>query len=170
MAANGWMQIESEKHGILSAGAGSKESIRKGYVEGMEDYNMVWAWDHSIILPTDLATGQATGKRQHGQIMVTKQFDKSSPLLYQSLCSSDRLTRVEFLFQRVQGSDPVPFFKITLTEALITQIRSWVPNFQDPTQAHLEQMEDVYFAYRKIEWDSMELGTTAEDDWEKVRA
>lgn len=167
MSSNGWMKIQSKTKGLLSAGAGSKESIRKGTVAGREDWILVWAWDHTIVLPTDVATGQATGKRQHGQIMITKQFDKSSPLLYQALCTSDELEEVEFLFQRIQGSDPEPFFAVKLTQANITQIHSWVPNFQDRTQAHLEQMEDVYFSYRKIEWDSMELGTTAEDDWEQ---
>ncbi len=170
MAANGWMQIKSAEDGLLSTGAGSKESIRKGFIPGREDWILVWAWDHTIELPTDVATGQATGKRQHGQIMITKQFDKSSPLLYKALCKSDTLENVVFEFQRVEGSDPVPFFKITLTEANITKIHSWVPNFQDKTQAHLEQMEDVYFSYRKIEWDSMKLATTAEDDWELVSA
>ncbi|MBL7976348.1 MAG: type VI secretion system tube protein Hcp [Candidatus Kapabacteria bacterium] len=34
-----------------------------------------------IVSPRDPASGQATGKRQHSPIVLTKELDKSSPLL-----------------------------------------------------------------------------------------
>ena len=38
--------------------------------------------------PRDMATGQATGKRMHKPMTVTKEYDKSSPMLAKSVSSS----------------------------------------------------------------------------------
>jgi hypothetical protein len=36
-----------------------------------------------IVSPRDSASGLPTGKRQHKPIVITKELDKSSPLLFQ---------------------------------------------------------------------------------------
>lgn len=42
--------------------------------------------------PRDVATGQSTGKRLHGEVVVTKEYDKSSPMLAKKVSSSDEIT------------------------------------------------------------------------------
>jgi len=36
---------------------------------------------HPLVSPRDEATGQATGKRRHAPIAITKDIDRSSPVL-----------------------------------------------------------------------------------------
>jgi type VI secretion system secreted protein Hcp len=65
----------------------------------------------------------------------------------------------------VEGATEKKYFKIVLEDAIVTQIKAWMPNFQDTSQAHLQQMEDVSFRYTKIIWENLATSTSAEDDW-----
>ena len=165
MPVAAWMSIKGEKQGNITDGAGDAKSIGTLTKKGHEKEILVWAWDHAVTQPTDVASGGASGTRVHSPVVVTKQFDKSSPLLYQALCMGETLTSVETRFYRIEGSQEVEYFKITLEDAKITEVKSWMPNFQDKSLAHLQQMEDVAFRYTKIIWENIATSTTAEDDW-----
>jgi type VI protein secretion system component Hcp len=46
----------------------------------------------SSVAPRDAASGLPTGKRQHKPISITKELDKSTPLLMQALCTNENVT------------------------------------------------------------------------------
>jgi len=50
-------------------------------LEVTEDHAEDVKGGHEIVSPRDAASGQATGKRSHSPITITKEIDKSSPLL-----------------------------------------------------------------------------------------
>jgi type VI secretion system secreted protein Hcp len=54
-------------------------------MEGREATILVYAFDHDVHIPRDPQSGLPSGKRIHGPISVTKEFDKASPKLYQAL-------------------------------------------------------------------------------------
>ena len=59
---------------------------------------------------------------------------------------------------------------ITLEDAIITDITTYMPNCLDPAQAHFTHMEDVEFTYRKLT-KTHEIASTAEsDDWRKPQS
>ena len=169
MPVAAWMTVEGETQGNISSGAGSGDSIGTLTVKGHEDEILVWAWDHAVTQPTDRASGGSSGTRVHSPVVITKQFDKSSPLLYQALCKGEALPSVVVSFYRIEGSAEVKYFTITLENAKVTEVKSWMPNFQDASQAHLQQMEDVSIRYTKIMWENIKTSTQSEDDWRAER-
>ena len=102
----------------------------------------------------------------HKPMVITKVFDKSSPLLYRALTTGEKLPTVELKWYRTstQGTQE-HYFTTKLEDAIITNIKARMPNCQDPGQAHFTHLEDISFTYRKITWTHEVGGTTGEDDW-----
>ena len=61
---------------------------------------LVQSIDHTIEVPTNPQTGQVAGLRVHRPIILCKEIDKSSPLLYQALWSGESL-KVKLEFYRI---------------------------------------------------------------------
>ncbi|SFP18689.1 type VI secretion system effector, Hcp1 family [Pseudomonas sp. NFPP28] len=97
--------------------------------------------------------------------MISKVFDKSSPLLFSALTSGEEVKcRLEWLRTSSAGTQE-HYFTIELEGATIVDIQSRMPNCQDPDNAHFTHLEDVYFTYRKIVWTHEVSGTSGSDDW-----
>ena len=123
----------------------------------------VIGYSHGIISPRDPATGQATGKRQHEPIVIQKEIDRSSPLLFKALVQNDIIPSLELkLFRPNPTGDGTSqnYFTIVLTNAHVSSI-SKSQNL-DPSRP----VEDVAFVYQRISWKWVDGGVTAEDDWE----
>jgi type VI secretion system secreted protein Hcp len=131
----------------------------------------VEAFEHQIILPRDPQSGQPTGQRVHKPLKITKVMDKASPLLFRALASGERLPKVEMKFYRTSASGTMEhYFTIQLEDAIIVDILAYMPNCQDPGQAHFTHLEDVFMTYRKI-IKTHEIASTSEsDDWRTMSA
>ena len=161
-----WMKIEGRIQGAITEGAGSDDSIGGLGQTQNEDMCLIWSWDHSIVTPTDRASGMATGKREHHPVNVTKLVDKCSPMIYTAICRNEKCD-IEVIFFKMHKSAETHFFTIKLYEAIISQVRTWMPIITDPLQGHLQFMEDLSIRYRKIEWTNVITSTTSEDDWKE---
>jgi type VI secretion system secreted protein Hcp len=105
---------------------------------------------HEIISPRDPASGLPTGKRQHQPITITKQMDKTTPLLLNDLTNNANLTSV--LIGLLKDGKPVA--TIQLTNA---SVQHYVTH----------GMTELWsFTYQKITWTWLDGGITASDDWE----
>ncbi|MEN6309759.1 MAG: type VI secretion system tube protein TssD [Anaerohalosphaeraceae bacterium] len=143
MAVRG--QVQGDIQG--SCTAGPKERTNTSVVVGL---------GHEILVPTDAASGLPTGRRQHKPLIVTKYVDKATPLLYTALVNNENLTRVELRFYRTndKGLDEL-YYMIRLTNARISDNKTAGPN-----------IEQISFAYQRIEWIWINGEITAMDDWE----
>ena len=135
--------------------AGSKTGTVQGSTatKGHEGKIAVTAVDHSILTPRDAATGMATGKRQHQPLMISKEVDRSSPLLHQMQAQNEVAKKWELQFWRASpttGQDQ-QIYTIRLTNAVIASVHEQSLN------------EDVAFSYEKIEWVWVDGGITAMD-------
>jgi type VI secretion system secreted protein Hcp len=115
---------------------------------------------------------RASAERQHKALVITKELDRSSPILHQALGSNETLKECELQFWAPQlrattgtGTE-VQHFTIRLTNASIASIRMQMPNIRDPELMKLETFEEIAFTYQKIEWTWTDGGITAVDDWE----
>jgi type VI secretion system secreted protein Hcp len=104
--------------------------------------------NHGIVSPRDVASGQATGKRQHKPFVIVKQIDKSSPLLLKAQIDNRTLTSV--LVGLNQGGAKV--MTVKMTNAAITGY-----------DVH-GTTETWTFTYQKIEWTWLDGGITVQDD------
>lgn len=135
-------------------------------IQGREGSVLCQALDHNVAIPRDPQTGLPTGKRVHHPLKITKVYDQSSPKLYQALCTGERFSDVTFKFFRIspQGNEE-HYFTITLRDAIIVDIRNWIPECLDPNLEHFRHMEDVSYTYKNIIWRWEENGVEAEDNW-----
>ncbi len=122
---------------------------------------------HSIVSPTDLATGQASGKRQHSPLVIVTHIDKATPKLYQALVTDENLPNVELDYWKTNsdGSQNM-YFTIKLTNARISSINFTNQNSADhPSSDTFGEYVEISFTYQKIEWTWTDGGITAQDDW-----
>src|SRR5262245_39730421 len=70
---------------------GQKQGDIRGSVtqRPRENSILVQSISHEIVSPRDVASGQATGKRQHKPLSIRKTVDKSSPQLWRALASNE---------------------------------------------------------------------------------
>ncbi len=135
-------------------------------LQGREDTIMVWAFSHDIHIPRHPQTGMPTGKRIHEALTITKEFDKSSPMLYQVLCTGEILTKAVIKWYRInkQGKEE-HYFTTKMEDAVIVSIKGWMPSALDAKNDPYKHMEDVSFTYKKIIWTWEPDGIETEDDW-----
>ncbi|MBV6821719.1 Hcp family type VI secretion system effector [Pseudomonas sp. PD9R] len=166
MATPAYMSVTGEQQGLITAGAFTADSVGNTYQEGHEDQVIVQAFSHELTRPRDLQSGQPTGPRTNKPLMITKVFDKASPLLLNALCSGELITQVEIKWYRTsaQGTQE-HYYTIELEDAIIVDIKDYMHNCQDPISAHFTHLEDVHFSYRKITWTHEVSGTSGSDDW-----
>ena len=94
MATPAYMSVTGEKQGLITAGAFTADSVGNTYQEGHEDQVMVQAFSHDVIIPRDPQSGQPTGQRVHKPVVITKVYDKASPLLQAALTSGERMSEI----------------------------------------------------------------------------
>jgi type VI secretion system secreted protein Hcp len=161
MAQTFSVSIEATKQGHLRGETQSRGE--KGAIAGVR-------FTLETVSPRDAATGQASGKRQHKPILFTKEWGAASPQLYQALVTNEVLKSVVFEFTKTNGEgQDAPFYRITLTNAAVSSIRSYVDRTDtsgDPFDGRA--LEDVSFTYQKLAIESLEGKTSAIDDWKVV--
>lgn len=164
MSANGVTQ------GAITAGAFTADSVGEVYQEGHEDECLIQAVSHTLLIPRDPQSGQPTGQRVHQPLKITKTLDKSSPLFCNALCSGERLDKVELKWYRVSstgGSEH--YYTTTLTDAIVINIETYMPNALDPANAPYKHMEEISFSYNEINWEHTLASTAGNDSWKKPR-
>lgn len=133
---------------------------------------MIIAVSHEVLSPRDSASGQATGKRQHKPFVITKELDKSSPLLYKALINNENISEWELQFWTPQVAAATcvgaerQHYTVKLTNARICDIKFSMLNNKNPELARFAEFEEIAFTYQKITWTWNDGGIKAQDDWE----
>ncbi|WP_395344315.1 Hcp family type VI secretion system effector [Ningiella sp. W23] len=165
-----YISIEGTKSGNITEGANTVESMGNAYQSDHESEATVQAFEHQVIIPRDPQSGQPSGQRVHQPFKITKVYDKSSPKLFDALCSGERLSKVVLKWYRTSMTGVQEhYFTHELEDAVIVNIDSIMPNAQDPAMAHFSHMEEVSMTYRRITWTHEVAGTTGSDDWRAPR-
>ena len=163
MALNAYLKLKGQKQGEIKGSVTQK---------GREHKIMVIAVSHEIVSPRDPASGLPTGKRMHKPFVITKELDRSSPLLYNSLVNNENITDWELQFWTPQlkaasGTGvEVQHYTVKLTNANIASIAFRMANNKHPDLMKYAEYEEVAFTYQKINWTWVDGGISAEDDWE----
>ena len=135
-------------------------------IQGHQGTILVQAEETLIEIPRNPQTGLPMGKRVHGPFKITKQFDKSSPKIFQALTSGEQLTEVLLEFTRIsKAGKEEKYYTIKLQNAIVVAVRKWVPNCLDQTKSQLGHMEDVSFTYEHVTWSFTPDGIEADDNW-----
>jgi len=163
MALNAYLNLKGQKHGDVKGSVTQK---------GREGKIMVIAANHEVLSPMDPVSGFATGKIQHKPFVITKELDKSTPVLYDIMVTNENITEWELQFWRPSISSRTGVgtetqnYTVKLSNARIVDIRFQMLNNKNPDLMKYAEYEEVAFAYEKITWTWNDGGITAEDDWE----
>ena len=159
MAYEGYLIAKAQKQGQIKGSVTQK---------GKEGWIGVYGFHHEIVSPRDAASGLATGKRQHKPLTITKEIDKSTPLLYQAFVNNENFTEVtlRFFTQDLKGAvKEIQNYTIKLTNANISGIVDDMANNKVAENAKLPLLEMISFTYQKIEWTWTDGAITAMDSW-----
>lgn len=126
-----------------------------------------------IVSPRDPQSGLPTGRRMWKPIVVTKQWDPSSPTLFQAAVTNESLKEVTIEFE----DDWLTFKNAKLidfcrqngnVEALTFQYGDVETGQGAAGRPVLSESEltRLAFTYQKITWTWTDGGKTAADDWE----
>ena len=146
---------------------GQKQGAIKGSVtqKGRENKIMVIAVSHEVVSPRDQASGLPTGKRMHKPFVITKELDKSTPLLYNILVNNENISKWELQFWRPSATGAEQqHYTVKLTNANIASIHFKMANNKHPDLMKFAEYEEIAFTYQKIEWTWVDGGITAHDD------
>jgi len=163
MALNAYLKLKGQKLGEIKGSVTQK---------GREGKIAVIAVSHEIVSPRDPASGLPTGKRMHKPFVITKELDKSTPLLYNILVNNENVSEWELQFWTPQikaavgTGNEVQHYTVKLTNANIASIAFRMANNKHPDLMKFAEYEEVAFTYQKILWTWMDGGISAEDDWE----
>jgi len=167
MALNAYLTLKGQTQGDIKGSVTQK---------GREDSIMVIAVIHEIISPRDPASGLPTGKRMHKPFTITKELDKSTPLLYNALVNNENIPTWKLKFftpqlKAVSGAgNEVNHYTVELMNANIANITFRMANNKNPELMKYAEYEEIAFTYQKITWTWTDGGITADDDWEAPRA
>ena len=163
MALNAYLKLKGSKQGDIKGGVTQK---------GREGMIAVHSFHHHIVSPRDSASGQATGKRQHGAFTIIKEIDKSSPLLHKALVDNESFKTWELKCFAPKSSatagagQEINVYTIVLTNATVSSVMDIMENNLITEDAKLPLMQEISFTYEKIQWTWVDGGITAEDSWE----
>lgn len=157
MSMPGFMTIKGETQGPIEGSCDI--SGREGEIE-------LFDFQHKVQIPRHAGSGLPVGRRVHGELVINKETDKSTPKLYKALCEGEKLSEVIIRWYRYSSAAAEDnFYTVQLENALITRIEPMIRNRLDDQDAPFRHMEDVAFAYEKIIWTWEADGIEYEDAW-----
>ena len=159
MALNAYLLLKGQKQGDIKGSVTQK---------GREGTILVIAASHEIMAPVGNApgSGAAVGKIIHKPFVITKEVDKSSPLLYQAMVTNENITEWQLNFYAA-GATGVEKnnYRVELINALITDIRFVMPDNKITELAKLNPYEEIEFVYQKITWTWLDPVITSGSNW-----
>ncbi len=155
MALNAYLRLVGAKQGEIAGSVTQK---------GREGKIMVIAVSHGIVSPHDAGTGEATGRRQHGPFVLTKELDRATVPLRRMLVDNEVAREWELQFWRSVTAAETQYLSIALSDAMVVSIDLQMPNNKHADLMKLETFEEVAFTYRRIEWTWTDGGLVAADD------
>lgn len=122
------------------------------------------AVSYQLQSPRDPATGQMTGRRRHGEVIVTKRWGAATPQLLQAIADNEVLRTVVLDFPRNDaGGDNEIFHTIRLNSARLGGIRQFTG--QVPGRDDWMHLEEVSFVFLSIEITNHVGNTVFDDDF-----
>lgn len=117
---------------------------------------------HSISIPVDPSWGKLTGTRVHSPIVVQKEFDQTTPILFRALCEGRTLkSAIIRMYQITDSGIEREYFNILLENVKITTISPYLhPNGMSSTHT-----ENIELRYEAITWKYTDGNILYRDSW-----
>lgn len=134
--------------------------------KGREDSSVVIEFDHKVYSPVDTQRGSVSGARVHAPLVIVKEVDKATPVLYQAACEGKTLPEFKVQWYRISpDGKEEPYFEHTLKNVKVASVEMLLPNTKDPAkekQVHLERLEVLY---EQVSWAYLDGQIEFIDSW-----
>lgn len=157
MASPAYMTIYDDKGQVIPAHV--KIAGREGTAE-------VHAFDYYVAIPSDPNSGVLTAIRKHGDVVVVKQYDQSSPVLFNACCRGLTLKKITIDWYRIndQGEEE-KYFSHTLSDVKVVRVQHLLPQVKDDKNDLLGHQEAISLRFRRIDVNYPQGNIQATDDW-----
>lgn len=120
------------------------------------------SFSHGVTIPVDPNTGKLTGTRVHRPIVIVKEFDRTTPILYRAICEGRTLKSGTIRMYRVLESGiETEYFNMLLENVKITTITPHLsPNGMSSTN-----LETLELRYGAITWTCTDGNIIYRDSW-----
>lgn len=157
MANHGYMTITGKAQGLISAGCSSQDSIGNKCQAGHLDEIMVLSYSHNMSNIGNIK------HPTHKPIVITKNIDKSSPLLAQALANREEINcRISFYRTSSYGGQE-KFYTVEINGGQIADLTVNMPHTIWHNDA--EAQEHIAIRYRNITWTHHLAGTSGYSSW-----
>ena len=157
-ALNAYLYLEGEDQGWIKGST---------TIFGREDLITVIAYSHIISSPRDPNSCQPTGRRNHLPLTITKDIDKSTPLLLKAFANHERMKRFKLYFYQIAaGGTEEQHYTVELDNAYIAGIHQEMLNNRAPENATHKEREHISFTYDRVTRTWVDPPITAYDDWQ----
>ena len=152
MANHSYMTINGKEQGLISAGCSTLDSIGNSCQDGHRDEIMVLSFQHY------LANRGNVNAATHGPVVITKNIDKSSPLLAVALSNREELNCVINFYRSSSTSGYEKYYTVDIRGCVIADLTLDVPHavLQHDAQAQ----EHLALRYRQIIWTHHRASTS----------
>jgi type VI secretion system secreted protein Hcp len=152
------MTVDGTKQGKFKG-----ESLKQGNTDKTE----VIAYTQEIKSPRDIASGQASGKRQHQPLTIWKVAGATSPQFFQAVITNEVLRNVTIEYYKTDEDTKTEVlqYKIELTNATVSNYRQimGMPESGGFKATSPGLYEEISFTFQKITVSANK--TSATDDW-----
>lgn len=106
------------------------------------------------------------GTRSHRPLVIEKEIDRSSALLYRAVATGTTLQSAEIQFYRANdaGSEEA-YFSIFMKNVKVVGISPRVPNVKEATSQQRNHFEVLELRYEEITWSYAEGNMIFKDAW-----
>lgn len=153
---------------IYAAVRGQKQGVLHSEIEhqGIKYSFAALSLEYEVLVPTDAASGQRSGKTQHRPVALTKGWGAASPQLFQALVANEALESVEIdCYGRSRAGREELVHKLKLTNASVASFRQQVQgaSVDKAGRGGSGDLETVAFTFEKIEHQSPKGDVVASD-------
>jgi type VI secretion system secreted protein Hcp len=135
-------------------------------VVGREGSIEVLSFNHALHVLSDSSTGKLMAGRVHDPIVIVKEIDRSSPVLYMAVARGKTLRSGVLRWYRiVDGGTEEEYFRMEMSNIKIVSVSPYVPNIKDETSRAQNHLESVAFCYEKITWTYLDGNLIFADGW-----
>lgn len=111
---------------------------------------------HEVRHEYDSRHGTVSGDRKHAEFIIVKAIDMTTPKL-NGMCARGEMIKeatLQYFIQVGSAPDPVPFYKWTLKNAIVTHVKTISPrDLGSEYEEQTDLLEEVGFAYQQITWE-----------------
>ncbi len=171
LVVTGFLAMSANAHAAMIAylyATGQKTGPVKGSVtqKGRDGSIAIIALEQMTKMEVS-PTGVPSGRLRAGQVMITKEVDKSSPVLRQMMNNNEIITDATIQFWTPQimaatgvGTE-VQHYTLKLTNARIVSMKTISLNIRNPELVRYAMSEELALIYERADWIWINGGITA---------